>query len=235
MAKKTESNTNVSATQDPKVVVSQDPANVDPTPNGAAPVIPETPDATPGKTFSQADLDRIVKDRLEREKGKFSDYAELKKAADKLKTIEDEQKSDLEKLQEQVMALTDKTTKTAAENIRLKLNAKIATIAGSMGAVDPYDANFQLATQAIDPDGDGADDQIKTSIEELKAQRPYLFGKAQPHVEPFNPDGGPGNPPQETDAQRAGRIYGGGGSIWDPATAKRLGGGVVAPPGWDKE
>lgn len=225
-------NTNVSATPEtpitPDVTIS--PA---PTANGAPPTPPvETP--TQVRTFTQAEMDQVIKDRLERERAKYADHAELKKAADRLKEIEDAQKTELEKLQERLTQFEQQATQTTQENKRLKLSAKIASIAGSLGAVDPHDANFQMATQAIDPDGDGADDKIKDSIEALKAQRPYLFGKAQPHVEPFNPDGGPGDK-RESDTQRRARIYGSGGQIWDTGKAAQQGGGVVFGPGWTKE
>lgn len=189
----------------------------------------------PDKTFTQAELDKILKDRLDRERAKTADYAQLKQAADRLKEIEDAQKSELEKLQERVTQFEQKVEQTAQENKRLKREAKIAVIAGQLGAVDPYDANFQMATQAIDPDGDGADDKIKESIEALKTQRPYLFGKAQPHIEPFNPDGGPGQPPVESVEQKRARIYGSGGEVWDPKAAAKAGGGVVFGPGWDNK
>jgi len=186
------------------------------------------------KTFTQADLDRIVKERLDREKSKYAGFDEYKRAADKLKEIEDAQKSELDKLQERVTQFEQQAIQTTAENKRLKLNARIATIAGQLGAMDPNDPNFLMATQAIDPDGDGADEQIKISIEALKAQRPYLFGKAQPHLESFNPEGGPGKR-GESDAERRARIYGSGGDIFDTGIAKTRGGGVIFPPGWKNE
>ncbi len=39
------------------------------------------------KTFTQAELDSIVKDRLAREKGKYADYEELKAKATKFDVI----------------------------------------------------------------------------------------------------------------------------------------------------
>ena len=40
-------------------------------------------------TFTQADVDRIVKERVQRERTKYADYDDLKKAADGKKTAED--------------------------------------------------------------------------------------------------------------------------------------------------
>lgn len=54
----------------------------------------------PDETFTQADIDRIVADRLKREreavKAKYADYDDLKKAAEGAKTAED-RIADLEK------------------------------------------------------------------------------------------------------------------------------------------
>ena len=214
-------------TQQQPVAISQAPATTQQV---------ETPPKTeppPEKTFTQAEIDAIIKERLEREKSKYADYPDLKQKAAKLQEIEDAQKTELEKLQERLGQLETQATQTAAENKRLKLNAKIAQVAGQLGAVDPNDPNFVMATQAIDPDGDGADDEIKKSIEALKTQRPYLFGNKQSHLEPFNPEGGPGQR-GETDAQKRARIYGSGGEIFDVHNAEQRGGGVHFVPGWDK-
>jgi hypothetical protein len=63
----------------------------DPTPNPtpADPATPEPPKAPEGKTFTQADLDRIVEDRLARERAKFADYDDLKAKAGQSQTLEE--------------------------------------------------------------------------------------------------------------------------------------------------
>lgn len=43
----------------------------------------------PAQTFTQADVDRIVKERVKRVQDKFSDYDDLKTKADGAKTLED--------------------------------------------------------------------------------------------------------------------------------------------------
>lgn len=47
-------------------------------------------------TFNQADVDRIVKERLERERAKYADYDELKAKAEGAKTVE-QKLADLER------------------------------------------------------------------------------------------------------------------------------------------
>jgi len=51
------------------------------------------------KTFTQEELERILSERLKREREKYKDYDELKKAAEELKKIKESQMSEQEKLQ----------------------------------------------------------------------------------------------------------------------------------------
>lgn len=79
------------------------------------------PDKDEGKTFTQADVDRIVADRLNREKGKFADYDELKAKADKLDEQEAASKSDLDKAREQLAAAEKRATDAEARADRLEV------------------------------------------------------------------------------------------------------------------
>ena len=60
-----------------------------------------TPESTtqpaPGKTFTQAELDQIVTDRLARERKKYEGFDELKAKASKLDELEAANKTELEK------------------------------------------------------------------------------------------------------------------------------------------
>lgn len=65
---------------------------------------------------TQADLDRILGDRLARERAKFGDYEELKTKASKLDELEEAQKTELQKLTERAEAAEAKATAYEAEN-----------------------------------------------------------------------------------------------------------------------
>jgi hypothetical protein len=69
------------------------------------------------KTFSQADLDRVVADRLKREQGKYSDYADLKAKASKLD--EEKTKSESEKLAERVAAAERRAIEAEAKVLKV--------------------------------------------------------------------------------------------------------------------
>ena len=51
------------------------------------------------KTFTQEELEKIIADRLERERRKYKDYDELKKIAEEYKQIKESQMTEQEKLQ----------------------------------------------------------------------------------------------------------------------------------------
>lgn len=57
------------------------------------------------KTFTQAEVNQIVSDRLTREQAKFADYTELKAKAAKLDEIEEANKTELQKAHERAEAL----------------------------------------------------------------------------------------------------------------------------------
>ncbi|CEP67875.1 Protein of unknown function DUF4355 [Moorella glycerini] len=75
----------------------------------------------PGKTFTQEELDRIIADRLSREREKYKDYNDLKKAAEELKKIKEAQMSEAEKLQARLAELE----RSLAEKDREAAEAKL--------------------------------------------------------------------------------------------------------------
>lgn len=75
---------------------------------------PSTTPPEPEKKFTQADLDRVVADRLARERGKYADYDELKQQAQAAAGS----KSQLDKIQEQLTKAEERATKAEREAIK---------------------------------------------------------------------------------------------------------------------
>lgn len=73
------------------------------------------------KTFTQAELDQIVQDRLKRERDKYGDYDVLKEKASRLDQIEEDAKSELQKA-------TERAEKLQAELSAMKHADEIRTI-----------------------------------------------------------------------------------------------------------
>ncbi len=82
------------------------------------------------KTFSQAELDSIIGDRLKREREKYADYDLMKEKASKLDEIEEASKSELQKATERAEKLESELTQLKkAEEIR-QVRDKVATATG---------------------------------------------------------------------------------------------------------
>jgi len=114
-----------------------------------------TEPGTGTRTFTEQELQAIVRDRLARQKRQFADYEELKAAREELDTIKQAQMTELEKVKAQVSKLQEE--RDAAQKLaqdRLIRSAFVAE-AAKAGAAHPEDA-FALAdlsSVAIDDAG----------------------------------------------------------------------------------
>lgn len=90
----------------------------------------ETVQQVEPKTFTQAELDKIVSERLTRDRAKYADYEELKVKAEKFDKMDEANKSELQKAIERADALESElnSLKKAAE-VR-ELRERVATAAG---------------------------------------------------------------------------------------------------------
>jgi len=195
-----------------------DPQNDD----GTSEVIPETSSET---VFTQADIDRAVKDRLARERKKYADYNELKSKADKLSELEQAQLSDKERLEQQLSDIT-KTLDTVKESARQKtVESAIIREASKLNFNDPGDAVALISSVEFDENGNPVG--IEEAVKQLAEQRKYLLkNDKQRYLEQFNPSGET-QPQKETDEQRRARLYGDGSQVFTVELAEQHGGGIV--------
>lgn len=77
------------------------------------------------KTFTQAEVDRVVRERLAREREKYADYDELKKAAEVAKASE----SKLDKVTEQLAQLTKRAEDAERTNMRREVAEELGLTA----------------------------------------------------------------------------------------------------------
>lgn len=81
--------------------------------------VTEAPKADEARTYTQAEIDQIVEDRLYRERKKYADYEDLKAKAEKFDAVEEAQKSELQKATERAESLQAKVDQMEkAEEIR---------------------------------------------------------------------------------------------------------------------
>lgn len=161
------------------------------------------PAATPtaGKTFTQAELDQHINDRLARERQKYADYDDLKKAKGELDQIKAGQLSETEKLTKRA---TDAEAKAQQAEVRVKeitTRAEIERQARKLNIADDDAAYRLLDVSKIEYDGDGKPTNADALLKDLVKARPYLVAQQS------SSSGNPTNPPRS------------GGDASDPFTA----------------
>ena len=85
---------------------------------------PEQQQAT--KTYTQDEVNKVVQERLARERAKFEGYEELKQKAAKFDEIEESQKTELQKAQEKAAELEAKLTAFEQEKTTREMREKVA-------------------------------------------------------------------------------------------------------------
>lgn len=107
------------------------------------------------ESLTQADVDRIVKDRLERERAKFADYDTLKERAAKFDEIEESQKTEQQKLADKAAAAEAKAAEKDAELARVKaavkhgLTEEDLDLLGTHGTAEEIDARAEKLAARI--------------------------------------------------------------------------------------
>lgn len=130
-----------------------------------------------GATFTppatQADLDRVIEQRLARERSKYADYDALKEKAAKFDQVDEATKTELQKALD---AVAEKDAKLAElpRQIRSQV-VRFASMATQKGFIDPEDALSGLPS-GIDLADDAA---VTTALEALAARKPHLVRPQQ--------------------------------------------------------
>lgn len=84
----------------------------------------------PERTFTQAELDAVISERLSRERAKYADYETLKQKAVKFDEAEEASKSELQKAQEKASAYKEELDRMKkAESVR-SVREKVAKDTG---------------------------------------------------------------------------------------------------------
>ncbi|PHA22056.1 scaffolding protein [Bacillus wiedmannii] len=142
----------------------------------------------PSKTFTQEELDEIVKKRLERERSKsaekYGDYDNVKaKLAEYEKAEEERKKQEMTEI-ERLQAEKEEADKKALEaseaaqkaNARI-LNTEIKSIARTLDANDPGDVLALLDKSTIQLDENGNYQGVEEAVTALKESKPWMFKK----------------------------------------------------------
>jgi hypothetical protein len=133
------------------------------------------------RTFSQEDVDRIVKERVARAKATPpADYEDLKASAAKLAEIEEANKTELEKERDKAAKAEERALKVEAEAKEIKLRSAIlAEAAKPDRKVVDTDAVISLLDRStLELDDAGSPTNIAKAMDSLLEARPYLVAQA---------------------------------------------------------
>jgi hypothetical protein len=146
-----------------------------------------------GKTFTQSDLERVLNERLQRERAKYADYDDLKT---KVQQMEDAQKSELERAMEAREAAEQKAREALAQANERLIRAEFVSQAAIHGVAHPEDA-FRLADrQSVTIGDDGAVTGVTEAVKALvEAGRLVMSGGPRAP----NLDGGAGGGDRASD------------------------------------
>lgn len=171
---------------------------------------PQGAAVTQARTFTQAELDSIIADRLNREKAKYQDYDALRQFKE---TAEQASKSEVEKLTERAAKAEAEARETQERYLARTLDAEARAVAATLGFTKP-NAAVKLAdlTKAVN-DGEVDAEAIHKALTALASEMPELLKPMPARVGPTNPTKGSGTEGKESDAERWSRLRGGGGSF----------------------
>lgn len=128
-------------------------------------------------TFSQAEVDRIVQERLGREKQRFADYDDLKAKASKFDDLDAASKSELQKATERAEAAEKRATEAADRAKASDIRSAVTAAATTAGAIDIDAVLALIPSNAVTVGDDGRVTGADTAVKALLESKPYLVGR----------------------------------------------------------
>lgn len=104
------------------------------------------------RTFTQAELEREIRQRLTRERQKYADYDELKAAAARLAEIEEANKTDAQKAADELARAKAEAAAAKAEVARARAEVRLITLAAKAGVDSELAAALDLSKLPEDDD-----------------------------------------------------------------------------------
>lgn len=153
-------------------------------------------DGTTEKTFTQADVDKMIGARLARETAKYGDYDTYKQSHAELERLKAASASELDraKMEAKAEGIAEVTTKVNGRLIASEARA----VASAMDFHNPADAVglVDLSTIKVNNDGEVDAEAIKALIAALAKERPYLIKTAAGEQKPSKPRPDPSQGPR---------------------------------------
>ena len=134
------------------------------------------------RTFTQAELERQIGERLARERAKYADYNDLKEKASKFEELQAETQTELEKAvnkarkEERAKAVEEYETERRAN----RLQVAVSNHARELADVDDVVMNLRGSDAQLFTDEGQVDDKaFGTALEDLLERKPHLRAGGQ--------------------------------------------------------
>jgi len=142
------------------------------------------------RTFTEAELQAVVRDRLARQQAKYADYETLKGAAAQWEEHRLAQMSELEKAQARITELERVSAEAQEQAAQTLIRSAFLTEAAKLGATHPEDAYLLAELDGVNLDESGTVVGVVEAVAALaEAGRLVMAGKAKAP----NLDGGAGS------------------------------------------
>lgn len=132
----------------------------------------------PARTFTQAELDAIIADRLARERERYKDYDSLRQQAAELQKLKQAQMTETERLQTAAAENERRAIAAEARVAATEIRADFAEKALAAGVTDIRLAYLAAQADGLLGDYDPEKGVGRHNIEELRKRYPHLFRAA---------------------------------------------------------
>ncbi len=139
------------------------------------------------RSYTQAEVDRIVSERVNKSKAQFKDYGELKDKAQRLDEIEQASKSEADKLRTQLEKAAEQTKLLAAEREELirgvqeeRVKNAVIVEATKANVVNPEAAYKLLDKSKVSFTDTGEVQGVSRALQDLLKENSYLLNRSAP-------------------------------------------------------
>ena len=156
------------------------PAEVEPT--------TAEPSTAPERTFTQEEVNRMQAQTRRDERGKFSDYGDLKARAAKADELEQAQLSDAQKLEARAIEAERKVGEAQEKIASAMIASEVKVRASALGVIDPDAAYLLLDRSNVRFDADNGVSGVDDALASLLEAKPYL--RSTNRTPNINPESG---------------------------------------------
>ena len=171
-------------------------------------VEPPTTEPTTERSFTQEEVNRMMAQTRREERGKFSDYGELKTRATRADELEQEKLTEAERMEARAIEAEKKATDAQQQIASAMIASEVKVRASAMGVIDPDAAYLLLDRSNVHYDAEAGVSGVDDALAGLLEAKPYL--RSANRTPNLNPE--TGQPAQSVrltaDQQEAARLMG---------------------------